>query len=74
MRLVANSIPKSGTHLLNRLLVLLGFELVDLGGIRPHLAKSSGGFPLVRRCLRTSFGLCKPEAILGISPHLIAGG
>jgi hypothetical protein len=68
MRLVANSIPKSGTHLLNRLLVLLGFGLVDLRGIRPRPAKSSDG------CAGFSFGLRKPEHVLGISPHLIEGG
>ena len=51
MRVVANSIPKSGTHLLDRLLVLLGFGLVDLGGIRPHLAKSSDRFPLLDKRL-----------------------
>ena len=45
MRIVANSIPKSGTHLLGRLLVLLGFGTVDLGGARPHLVKSSYRFP-----------------------------
>ena len=32
MKVVANSIPKSGTHLLDRLLTLLGFDLMDLGG------------------------------------------
>jgi hypothetical protein len=74
LRLVANSIPKSGTHLLNRLLVLLGFGLVDFGGIKPHPAKSSDGFPVVRQLLETSFGLRKPEHVLGISPHLIEDG
>jgi len=32
MKIAANSIPKSGTHLLDRLLTLLGIDLVDLGG------------------------------------------
>jgi hypothetical protein len=50
MRVVANSVPKSGTHLLARLLVLLGLEPVDFGGVRPHLV--SGRFPLARRLLR----------------------
>jgi hypothetical protein len=36
MRIVANTIPKSGPHLLDRLLMLLGFRMVE-GGIRPHL-------------------------------------
>ncbi len=73
MRIVANSIPKSGTHLLDRLLVLLGFGLVDLGGIRPHLVED-GRFPLVRQRLRTLLGLRKPEDVMGIGPHLVEGG
>jgi hypothetical protein len=73
MRIVANSIPKSGTHLLNRLLVLLGFRLVDFGGIRPHLVEG-GQFSLTRRRLRGIYTLRKPENVLGIGPHLVEGG
>jgi hypothetical protein len=73
VRIVANSIPKSGTHLLDRLLVLLGFGLVDLGGIRPHLVED-GRFPLVSQRLRTLLGLRKPEDVMGIGPHLVEGG
>jgi hypothetical protein len=74
MRIVANSIPKSGTHLLDRLLVLLGFGLVDLGGLRPHLAKSDDRFPMVNGHLRSLMGLRKPEDVMGIGPHLVEGG
>jgi sulfotransferase 6B1 len=74
MKVVANAIPKSGTHLLDRLLVLLGFRLVDLGGVRPHLVKSSYRFPLVNQRLKSILGLRKPEAVMGIGPHLVDGG
>ena len=74
MRIVANSIPKSGTHLLGRLLVLLGFGTVDLGGARPHLVKSSYRFPLVNQRLKSILGLRKPEDVMGIGPHLVEGG
>ena len=37
MRIVANSIPKSGTNLLVRLLTLLGFEQTPEMGIRSRL-------------------------------------
>ncbi len=74
MRIVANSIPKSGTHLLDRLLVLLGFGLVDLGGLSPHLAKSDDRFPKVNGRLRSLIGLRKPEDVMGIGPHLVEGG
>ena len=74
MRVVANSIPKSGTHLLDRLLVLLGFELVDLGGVRPHLLKSGDRFPLLDQRLKRILGIRRPEDVLGIGPHLVEGG
>jgi Sulfotransferase domain len=74
VRIVANSIPKSGTHLLDRLLVLLGFEMVDLGGVRPHLAKSNYRFPLVNKRLKGILGLRGPEDVMGIGPHLVEGG
>jgi hypothetical protein len=74
MRIVANSIPKSGTHLLDRLLVLLGFGLVDLGGTGPHLVKSSHRFPLINQHLKSILGLRKPEDVMGIGPHLVGGG
>src|SRR5215208_628885 len=65
MRVVANSIPKSGTHLLDRLLVLLGFEMIE-GGIRPHLV--SGRFRPVRRLLRgrgekVTVGVVSPQQV-----------
>ena len=64
-RVVANSIPKSGTHLLDRLLVLLGFEIIE-GGIRPHLV--SGRFRPVRRLLRgqgetVTVGVVSPQQV-----------
>jgi len=64
-RVVANSIPKSGTHLLDRLLVLLGFEQVE-GGIRPNLVE--GRFRPVRRLLRgrgekVTVGVVSPREI-----------
>jgi hypothetical protein len=74
MRIVANSIPKSGTHLLDRLLVLLGFGMVDLGGARPHLGKSSYPFPAASQRLKSILGLRKPEDVMGIGPHLVEGG
>jgi hypothetical protein len=74
MRVVANSIPKSGTHLLDRLLVLLGFGLVDLGGVRPHLLKSGDRFPLLDQRLKRILGIRRPEDVLGIGPHLVEGG
>src|ERR671912_1667558 len=74
MRMVANSIPKSGTHLLDRLLVLLGFRMVDLGGMRPHLAESNYQFSLVNQRLKSILGLRKPEDVMGIGPHLVEGG
>lgn len=82
MRVVANSIPKSGTHLLDRLLVLLGLGLVDLGGlggqvdlkgIKPNVA-GGGRFSLVRRRLGPFLGLRKPEDVMPIGPHLVEGG
>jgi hypothetical protein len=74
MRIVANSIPKSATHLLDRLLVLLGFGLVDLGGTGPHLVKSSHRFPLINQHLKSILGLRKPQDVMGIGPHLVEGG
>jgi hypothetical protein len=82
MRVVANSIPKSGTHLLDRLLVLLGLGLIDLGGlgglvdlegIKPNLVEA-GRFSLVRQRLGPRFRLRKPEDIMPIGPHLLEGG
>ena len=74
MRVVANSIPKSGTHLLDRLLVLLGFGLVDLGGLMPHALESGDRFPWVDRRLKGLLGVRKPEDVMGIGPHLVEGG
>jgi hypothetical protein len=66
MRVVANSIPKSGTHLLDRLLVLLGFTLVE-GGIRSRLV--SGPLSPVRKLVR---GRGEKVAIGVVSPQLIS--
>lgn len=73
MRILANSIPKSGTHLLLRLLTLLEFDVADLGGIRPSPA-SNGGDASADRFLRSLLGTRKPEQFLGIGPHLLEGG
>jgi Sulfotransferase domain len=73
MRVVANSVPKSGTHLLVRLLTLLGVNLVDFGGIAPHLVKGDR-FPSASRRLRKLFGLRQLENVMGIGPHLVEGG
>ena len=72
MRVVANSIPKSGTHLLDRLLMLFGFELVDIGGVGPSLTEGNR-FSLARRRLGASLGVCKPENVMGIGSHLVSG-
>ncbi len=67
MRVVANSVPKSGTHLLARLLVLLGFEQAKLGGIRSHLV--SGPYAPIKRLLRgrgpekVTVGVVSPERV-----------
>ena len=66
MRVVANSIPKSGTHLLDRLLVLLGFKLVE-GGIRSHLV--AGPLSPIRRLVR---GRGEKVIIGVVSPQLIS--
>lgn len=74
MKVVANSIPKSGTHLLARLLTLLGFELINLGGIRPHPAQAGKKVPVIDRHLRALLGLREPEDVMGIGSHLVDGG
>jgi len=73
VKFVANSVPKSGTHLLDRLLILLGLELVNFGGIRPHPV-GSGQLPLFSRHLRSLLGLRKPEDVMGIGSYLVEGG
>ncbi len=74
MKVVANSIPKSGTHLLARLLTLLGFELINLGGIKPHPAQAGKKVPGIDRHLRALLGLREPEDVMGIGSHLVDGG
>lgn len=49
MRVMVNSIPKSGTNLLLRLLTLLGFEKYDWWVGAPLI---TGSYPLARRILR----------------------
>ena len=67
MRVVANSIPKSGTHLLGRLLMLLGCEKTSLGGIRSHLV--SGPYAPIKRLMRgrgaekVTVGVVSPQQI-----------
>ncbi len=73
MRVVANSVPKSGTHLLDRLLMLLGFELIDLGGVGPQLVGGSR-FSSTRKRLGASLGVRKPEHVMGIGSHMVSGG
>src|SRR4028118_176216 len=73
MRVVANSVPKSGTHLLDRLLMLLGFESIDLGGVGPQLVGGSR-FSSTRKRLGASLGVRKPEHVMGIGSHMVSGG
>ena len=67
MRIVANSIPKSGTNLLGRLLTLLGFEQTSEMGIRSRLV--AGPFSPVRKLLRArskekvTIGVTSPQRI-----------
>jgi hypothetical protein len=67
MRIVANSIPKSGTNLLARLLTLLGFEQTSEMGIRSRLV--AGPFSPVRKLLRArskekvTIGVVSPQRI-----------
>lgn len=73
MRVFANSIPKSGTHLLLRLLTLLDFEVADFGGLKPTLVseeEETRRGRLLRSVLRTR----EPGKFLGVGPHLIEGG
>lgn len=73
MRIFANSIPKSGTHLLLRLLTLLGFEIADFGGLRPTLVSGEGESG-VGAMLRPLLGTREPGRFLGVGPHLVEGG
>ncbi len=67
MKVVANSIPKSGTNLLARLLILLGFEQTSEGGIRSYLV--AGPFSPVKKLLRArspekvTIGVVSPQRI-----------
>jgi hypothetical protein len=67
MRIVANSIPKSGTNLLGRLLTLLGFEQTSEMGIRSRLV--AGPFAPARKLLRArsaekvTIGVVSPQRI-----------
>jgi len=67
MRIVANSIPKSGTNLLARLLTLLGFEQTSEMGIRSRLV--AGPFAPARKLLRArskekvTIGVTSPQRI-----------
>jgi sulfotransferase 6B1 len=59
---------------LDRLLTLLGFDLMDLGGIGPHLAQAGKNLTSTRLRLRTLVGLRSPEDVMGIGSHLVDGG
>jgi hypothetical protein len=67
VRIVANSIPKSGTNLLARLLTLLGFEQTSEMGIRSRLV--AGPFSPARKLLRArskekvTIGVASPQRI-----------
>lgn len=73
MRVIANSVPKSGTHLLLRLVTLLGLDLVDFGGLRPT-SVSGGGNVWSSKTFQKVLGTREPDKFLGIGPHLIEGG
>lgn len=73
MRVLANSIPKSGTHLLLRLLTLLDFDLVDFGGVTPRVV-SERKENAAHRTMRKVLGTREPGKFLGIGPHLLEGG
>ena len=72
-RVLANSIPKSGTHLLLRLLTGLGYGISDFGGLRPSAVREDGG-ARHERLLRSALGAREPGRFLGVGPHLVAGG
>jgi hypothetical protein len=67
VRVVANSVPKSGTHLLTGLLTLLGFQQTEFGGIRSNLV--SGSYSPIKRLLRArgqekvTIGVVSPQQI-----------
>lgn len=72
MKILANSIPKSGTHLLLRLLTLLEFGTTDFGGVRPRLVSDRDS--AADRLLGRLPGTREPGKFLGIGPHLAEGG
>lgn len=73
MRVIANSVPKSGTHLLLRLVTLLGLDLVDFGGLRPT-SVAGGGNVWSSKTFQKILGTREPDKFLGIGPHLLDGG
>ena len=72
-RVLANSIPKSGTHLLLRLFTELGYGLVDFGGPRPSPVDGREGRTF-ERLVRSVAGAREPGRFLGVGPHLVTGG
>ena len=72
MKVFANSIPKSGTHLLLRLLTLLDFDMADFGGIKPSLVTEEDR--VTDRLLRKALKTREPGKFLGIGPHLVDSG
>lgn len=72
MRIFANTIPKSGTHLLLRLLTQMGFGQADFGGTRPRPVKNT--HTPVDQLLGMLPGGRKPGQFLGVGPHLVEGG
>jgi hypothetical protein len=73
MRVIANSVPKSGTHLLLRLLTSLGLDLVDFGGLKPTSVSGAGPF-WSSKAFQKVLGTREPGKFLGIGPYLVEGG
>lgn len=73
MRVIANSVPKSGTHLLLRLMTLLGLDLVDFGGLKPTSVSGAGPF-WSSKAFQKVLGTREPGKFLGIGPYLVEGG
>ena len=58
---------------MDRLIMLLGFELVDLGGVGPYLLEGDR-LTSVRMRLAAFLGARKAENVMGIGSHLVSGG
>jgi len=71
MRVIANSVPKSGTHLLLRLMTQLGLDLVDFSGLKPASVSAPAWSS---KTFRKLLGSRDPNKFLGIGPYLLEGG